>query len=338
MNNLDNKDSRHFYKNLPLVKESFTYIFDHPDLLHSIPDDWMVVVTDIKGSTAANADHRYRDINTISTRSLMIGLNIARDQGIEVPYVYGGDGATLVVPQILCDSLIDALSHYRAVVVADQDLDLRVGAISVSAVRQAGFKMQVAKMAIGQHTQEAVFTDASLQYAEYMIKNNAAYQQEPLDHPHPRYDFSGVVPTWEILYEPDNDEYGLALIIAASDNHSHFATYARVLTLIEDYFGDMEKRHPYVQNARGRQLATDAMKFDGTLKTILAADRPVIDEFLSVLSRLEKENILQYGYVVTDAAIVTAVIAENTHSKIALVDLADGGYIEAAKMIKAKKD
>ena len=61
-----------------------------------VPRDWQVVVSDVRGSTRAIAEGRYKEVNMAGAASIVAMLNIAGDS--EVPFVFGGDGATLLIP------------------------------------------------------------------------------------------------------------------------------------------------------------------------------------------------------------------------------------------------
>lgn len=50
-----------FYRNLPGFNE-FPNVTDL-SLYRPLPDDWCIVITDIKGSTKAIEDGRYKDVN-----------------------------------------------------------------------------------------------------------------------------------------------------------------------------------------------------------------------------------------------------------------------------------
>jgi hypothetical protein len=65
----------------------------------SIPQDWYIVITDIMGSTKAIESGRYKDVNILGICSIIGVLNLAKK--IEIPFVFGGDGASLLIPPSL---------------------------------------------------------------------------------------------------------------------------------------------------------------------------------------------------------------------------------------------
>ena len=84
--------SERFYAEL--VK--FDRFIDVPDPVHYhlVPDSWLVIITDVEGSTEAIERGRYKDVNALGAASIMALRNALPE--IPIPYVFGGDGATLL--------------------------------------------------------------------------------------------------------------------------------------------------------------------------------------------------------------------------------------------------
>ena len=84
-----------FYRELPSFSD-FSNVADLDDY-RAVPDDWYVLTADIVSSGKAVADGRYKDVNMVGAAVIAAVLNsVGRDR---VPFVFGGDGATLLVPQ-----------------------------------------------------------------------------------------------------------------------------------------------------------------------------------------------------------------------------------------------
>src|SRR3954466_13706606 len=92
MNALPAPDS--FYENLPLFRD-FTEVMD-PALFRPLPGDWVVGVADVVQSTKAIAEHRYKAVNMAGAAVIVAVTNALGDR--EFPFVFGGDGASFVVP------------------------------------------------------------------------------------------------------------------------------------------------------------------------------------------------------------------------------------------------
>ncbi|MSR22158.1 MAG: DUF3095 family protein [Gemmatimonadetes bacterium] len=61
-----------------------------------LPDDWAVVAADVVNSSAAIEEGRYKEVNTVGVSIIAATRNAVRP--IEVPYLFGGDGALLCIP------------------------------------------------------------------------------------------------------------------------------------------------------------------------------------------------------------------------------------------------
>ena len=86
--------SASFYSDLPIFRE-FMGVADGNNY-HDVPDDWLVVVSDIKGSTKAIESGRYKEVNILGGSSIIAVLNCIKN--VEIPFVFGGDGESFVIP------------------------------------------------------------------------------------------------------------------------------------------------------------------------------------------------------------------------------------------------
>jgi hypothetical protein len=101
--------SNQFYADIPAF-DDFPGNTDS-DNYRIAPDDWHVIIADVKGSTQAIADGRYKDVNMIGAACINAVLNISQKRSI--PYVFGGDGATLMVPSSDVESAARVLLDVR---------------------------------------------------------------------------------------------------------------------------------------------------------------------------------------------------------------------------------
>ena len=109
-----NKSAGGFYKRVPAFDdfEGFT----DPSRYQTLPADWRVVIADIRGSTKAIAEGRYKDVNMMGAACITAVLNALKqfDPVPDVPYVFGGDGATFAVPDDAVEKVRHALIRTRA--------------------------------------------------------------------------------------------------------------------------------------------------------------------------------------------------------------------------------
>src|SRR5471030_494924 len=87
-------DAYAFYAALP-VCASFAEV-TMPAVYTALPDDWVVVIGDVEGSTAAIARGQYKDVNLVGSSLLVATFNALGHS--DLPFVFGGDGATLALP------------------------------------------------------------------------------------------------------------------------------------------------------------------------------------------------------------------------------------------------
>ena len=136
-----------------------------------VPDDWVVAIADVRGSTQAIEEGRYKDVNMVGAASITAILNICGD--IEVPFVFGGDGGTVVVPAALRDAACDALIGLQSISRATFGLHLRVGAIPVAELRAQGADVRVRKFELSAGNHLAMFAGDGVELADSLLKSAA---------------------------------------------------------------------------------------------------------------------------------------------------------------------
>ena len=97
--------SEHFFSELPIITD-FTSITDLSNY-SELPNDWHVVIADIQNSTIAIKKGLYKAVNILGVSVITSILNNAKP--IALPYVFGGDGATLCIPDSLLSKTQQAL-------------------------------------------------------------------------------------------------------------------------------------------------------------------------------------------------------------------------------------
>ncbi len=161
------KDTTTFYKELP----AFTNFADIADPRHyrTAPEDWAIIITDVTGSTKAIEAGRYKDVNLAGIIGV-IGL-INMYGGPDFPFVFGGDGATFLLPEALLPQARDVLAETRLAALAQFELPLRVGIVPVKDVYAAGHEVRVARFKVSPKYYQAVLNGSGVDYAEMLIKD-----------------------------------------------------------------------------------------------------------------------------------------------------------------------
>ncbi|RWW92217.1 DUF3095 domain-containing protein [Flavobacterium cerinum] len=230
-----------FYTDLPIGSISLSTLLSEENLFHPIPYDWHVIITDIKDSTQAVLNGRHQDVNLIATGSIVTVLNIAFKMNITVPFFFGGDGATFIVPASLIDKLMRALKAYKTNTFNNFNLDLRTGTIPVSKIYGEGHEIRIAKFSRSTSFSIPVVLGSGLDYAEKVIKGND-YLLSDTDSEDP--DLSGMQCRWDKIAPPENKEEIVTLLIIACKTAQQSAIFKKILEKMDELYGPPEKRQP----------------------------------------------------------------------------------------------
>lgn len=125
-------------------------------------------MTDVQGSTLAISQGRYKDVNTIGAASIVVAKKAMK--GEEFPFVFGGDGATMLIDPAHIDCVVDALSALAQLAHDRFQLDLRVGLVPMSQIAQAGKSIEVAKFELTNGRSIAMLRGDGVSWAENLIK------------------------------------------------------------------------------------------------------------------------------------------------------------------------
>lgn len=136
----------------------------------ALPDDWQVFVADVVQSTQAIAQGRYKQVNAAGAACVVAAANACgRD---DLPFVFGGDGASLAVPPAFADPVARAWRALRARVGGGLGLDLRIGRVPVAELRARGADLQVARHALPAGFDLALFAGGGLTLADQLVKQD----------------------------------------------------------------------------------------------------------------------------------------------------------------------
>lgn len=373
-----------FYSDLPLHKIAISELMAHEILFKTVPETWHVIITDIVGSTPAVFGGRHQEVNLIATGSIVTVLNIAFSMDITVPFFFGGDGATFIVPQSVASKVMDALQIYKRNTMANFNLELRTGIVPVTDVYKKGHFIQIAKLKRSKSFSIPIVLGNGLGYAEAIIKGEDYLLSEKKNNLS-ELDLSGMQCRWDKIAPPDNKEEIVTLLVIATDRSHQAPVFQKVLEKMDSLYGAPEKRQPisiaklklkstfnklgtemrarlgkihvlellktwivtlygyvYFRTKKGRQYLkslvemSDTLVVDGKINTVISgsiAQRKALQE---MLDDMEAKGEIFYGIHTSGASIMSCYVRDNEDGHIHFVDGSDGGYTQAAKMLKAK--
>lgn len=222
-----------FWKELPHF-ENFDESFETK---HYLPFDksWYLFVADIEGSTIAIKEGRYKDVNLIGALCIVAVLNACKN--IEIPFVFGGDGACILVPSSYFELTKEVLLATKKRSLENFNMKLRVGAIQVKDLYKQNISLNVAKQQVSKDYFQALFQGGGMSKADFLIKNNAKYRFEDSDLSY-EADFTGLECRWQDI--PSSKDETISLLVYAKD----IQTYKEVLNYINQHLGKHSQRQP----------------------------------------------------------------------------------------------
>ena len=234
--------SAHFYRDLPVIA-SFAEATEGSSHAY-VPRDWWVVVADVAGSTQAIEAGDYKKVNTVGVACIAAVVNV--DRSIDLPFIFGGDGATFAVPDELREGVIKALRAAQKLAKESFGLSLRIGLVRVAALVTENYWLRLGKVQLSPYVTQPVLSGRGWEEAERRLKNPDAtgvlrvIESEGVAEG----SFEGFECRWQNV--PSFQEHKLALLVAATskDAEANFATYQSVLHKIQTIYGDVAHYHP----------------------------------------------------------------------------------------------
>lgn len=273
-----------FLKRLPNCRSLSTALDTNSS--KELPDDWVIIVTDIVNSTQAIEQGKYKEVNTVGVCSIVAVLNSLNKEVI--PYVFGGDGASFCIPESYQNIVLEALRGCQQFSDQGFKLNLRVGVIPYKTVKEHS-PIFVSKFMRSQYLVQSIFTGGGLSIADKLIKGSSNYLITPTQPRH-NVDFSGFQCRWNEI--KSKKDYTISLLVQPNDSKANLNQNSgnllqSLLIKIDDIIGNEEQHHPV---SKKRLILTF-----NPLKLLAEAKSRVFNQdksILSVISTLMIEAII----------------------------------------------
>jgi len=259
-----------FYNDLLALKLPVKDILENDALFKKFPSNWHVIVADIADSTDAVKAGRHSDVNLVAAGSLVAALNVSKAFNLEIPFFWGGDGGTVIVPKELLENTLTALNAHRLNSLKNFSLTLRYGSVSITEIIDAGHEIKIAKVAIGSGFNKSIVIGDGLKYAEQKIK--AAYKENKIQtkkeleiFDSSTLNLEGLECRWDTIKPPPPTagREVVCLLIEAVDPKNQLSVYNNALKILEEIYGAVEKRHPL--SVKGLRLINSFKKFQNEM-------------------------------------------------------------------------
>lgn len=270
-----------FFADLPVL-EDFAQVCD----LHryrELPEDWHIVVADVQNSTGAIHEGLYKAVNILGVSVITAVVNVARP--LLIPYVFGGDGASLCIPPRLVDDARRALLATRNMARRGFNLDLRVGTVPVSTINQAGHRVLVARHRVSEHYVHAAFAGGGIEYAEELLKGRADGEtcalNEAGDSPAP--DLAGLECRWKSVPSRHGETISLIVKSLAPDLESQARFYNEVIGDIHRIYGGEETCRPVHIEGLHTAYSPATLRFETTVRSFGRGHTGYLKHLLRIL-------------------------------------------------------
>jgi len=231
-----------FYKDIKPLKLPIAEVFQ-PYHFRDVPPDWFVIISDVKNSTEAVNAGRHNDVNLVAAGSLVVALNIAKSKNIQIPFFFGGDGGTLLVPGQLLNEILIGLSLHNVNTIKNFGLELHIGSRQVKDILSAGHFIKLAKVEFGSGLNKAIVVGDGIKVAEQLIKqsekekNNIAENLDELN-------LTGLECRWDRIKPPNEENEIVCYLIESVNPLEQFEVYRSVLLKLDEIYGSIETRSP----------------------------------------------------------------------------------------------
>ncbi|HEY9875610.1 MAG TPA: DUF3095 domain-containing protein [Candidatus Obscuribacterales bacterium] len=212
------------------------------------PQDWHIIITDIVNSTKAIEAGRYKEINLLGACSIASVLDIAGN--IEIPFIFGGDGASLLIPPSLLSAAKQALLYTRIFAKQKFNIDLRVGIVPIDVVIKANYQVKVAKFKLFNTYHQGVFAGGGINYATDFIKdreNSHIYCLEESEFSSEKVSFSRIACPLQDIRSQHGEIVSLIVTEIVNSSEQSEQIYKEVLEQIQIIYGSEENFHPLSQ-------------------------------------------------------------------------------------------
>ncbi len=236
-----------YYNNLKKSEQSLVKLLADESYFHEIPMTWYVIVVDIENSTKAVNEGKHHQVNLTATGAIISVLNTIRKEkkNIEIPYFFGGDGATFIIPMVLLKKIILVLENYSHHIKINTNLILRVGHISIKKLASEKHNLKIAKHQLTAQLTIPVVLGNSLKKAEEFIKKNFK-EKDSFNFKENLLNLEGMECRWKQIKPNNNKQRVICLLLDSTSEIQQREIYKNVLSEIDLNFGTFNTRQPII--------------------------------------------------------------------------------------------
>ena len=222
-----------FFNTIPKITH-FKGVIEEQNF-YPAPDDWLIVIADICSSTEAIATGKYKEVNLIGGAIICAIQNATGTR--EWPFVFGGDGATVLIHPDVKISVQAALLKTQSLAKREFNLDLRIGIVPIDDMRRRGADVLVARHEVSPGNCLALFGGGGVELAEKLVKSTLTAgpytvpERVELEPP----DLTGLSCRWEFV----KNQNGKILCLLIKPKADSFSQRQKILSVFLSKLGDI---------------------------------------------------------------------------------------------------
>jgi len=256
------KSTTNFYSNLPVNDSSVSKLIGDKTKFSNLPDNWHILVADIRNSTAAVQNGNHNHVNLVATGCVIAILNLAETHNIAVPFFFGGDGASFLIPEEIREQSLSVLEKHNRNTKKNFGFSLAIGSLSVAEIYNEDIELKIARVNVNKTLNIPVILGNGLHFAENRIKTENFSKEIIPDET--RLNLTGMECKWDRIKPPKKDQAVISLIIAGCGETDFSKVYSEIMASIDEIFGSIRRRKPVsvrrLKIKAGLQRIKDEMK------------------------------------------------------------------------------
>lgn len=264
-----------FYKQLDEIDDFLE--LSNSEIYKKIPNDWYLLASDVKNSTINIQNGKYKEINMLGAMCIISILNLNKD--IEIPYIFGGDGAFLLIPKSLLYEAKQAFLSIKKQAFDVYDMHLRIACISIEELQNEVSEISIAKYKANENNYQALIKGDALDSFDSLLKSGDKYHINEQIDKNFVLNLDGLECRWSYIKSPK--DISLSFILKCFDEKD----YKNVLEEIENIVGSIDLRHPICE----KSLKLSYSKRDLSVEASISSNNAFLN-FLNI-SKLRLVNI-----------------------------------------------
>lgn len=235
-----------------------------PQSYIDIPEDWTIVVADVINSTRAIQEGRYRDINALGGSIIAAVLNAAKPR--QIPFVFGGDGASFCVPPQMLGQVKQALKGCQELAEENLHLQLRVGLVPCA---DLNLPVRVCRLQRAAHMTQFFFIGNGLQEAERKTKQDQRYLL--VQNIQANADFTGFECRWNLVPSAKEITFSLLVQSRLPEQPDSLTLFKTLTAKLDELIGAESEHHPLASGKLSMSYRSDKLRAEVAAKGLHAS-------------------------------------------------------------------